>query len=131
MAWNHSSLLPPKEDILRNSVEQKVNEIRQFIVTYEPLNSDHFASPLRSSAKEVSLLRDDDDDVDDDEEELEDEDLSDSNDETKTVEVDAKSTEILLSGLKPDTDYRVTVIAENGAGRRSAPSRSRIARTYG
>uniref|UniRef100_A0A915DAW2 Uncharacterized protein n=1 Tax=Ditylenchus dipsaci TaxID=166011 RepID=A0A915DAW2_9BILA len=45
------------------------------------------------------------------------------------VEVSAASSEILLTELEPDTEYKVFIIAENEAGR-SPSSRPRIARTY-
>lgn len=51
-------------------------------------------------------------------------------DEVKMIEVSSASREMLLTGLESDTEYKVTVIAENAAGR-SPPSRPRIARTYG
>lgn len=48
----------------------------------------------------------------------------------KTIMVNATSHEILLTQLEADTEYIITIVAENAAGE-STPSRSRIARTYG
>uniref|UniRef100_A0A914EM27 Uncharacterized protein n=1 Tax=Acrobeloides nanus TaxID=290746 RepID=A0A914EM27_9BILA len=50
--------------------------------------------------------------------------------EPKSVEVSSSSMEMLLTDLEPSTEYRVTVTAENDAGR-SHPSRDRKSKTFG
>lgn len=49
---------------------------------------------------------------------------------TRRIEVNATSTEILLTDLEADTEYIFSVLAENSAGV-SQLSRPRIGRTYG
>lgn len=107
---------------------QNQNSIAKFIIIYEALDYDYFEvqKNQKKQQKIIKLLENNKNKFDQ---------LNDQFNEfalgSKSIEVDVKSTEILLINLEPDTEYKVTVIAVDHAKRHSLPSRPRVARTYG
>lgn len=56
--------------------------------------------------------------------------LDTESDEPREIKIGNNSRELLITELREGSEYEVTVIAENAAGR-SMPSKAKIARTYG
>lgn len=135
VAWNHTAVMR-----LSYSGREKVNStqsIAKFIIIYEALDYDYFEALQHRKKQRQQLYKSKIESAAnkfDQQNKIKNENDNEYNgfiESAKSIEVDVKSTEILLIDLEPDTEYKVLVIAVDYAGRRSLPSRPRVARTYG
>lgn len=123
VSWNHSAI---KKFIHQDSVAK-------FIIIYKALDYDYFEvlqneKKLRQQISSTEYNKKQMNNFNQENDKLESTEFSQGK---KSIEVDAKSTEILLVDLDPDTEYKITVIAVDYGNRRSLPSQPRVARTYG